>query len=136
MLYFVTAPGILFHLTSIRMFVGCKWVFHIKQKPNGIVDRYKASRVAKGFHQHPGRDYTDTFSPVAKPTTVRLLLSLAVSNEWSLRQQDVNNAFFQGQLDDCVYMAQPPGFVDDNFPSHVCKLDKAIYGLKHAPRAW
>ena len=115
--------------------VGCKWVFRIKQKPDGTIDRYKARLVAKGFHQRPGIDYHDTFSPVAKPTTVRVLLSLAVSRGWSLRQMDVNNAFLQGPLDEDVFMSQPPGFVDPNLPTYVCKLNKAIYGLKQASRA-
>ena len=116
--------------------VGCKWVFRIKRAPNGSISRYKARLVAKGFHQRPGLDYTDTFSPVIKTTTIRIVLSIAVSRGWSLRQLDVNNAFLQGHLSETVYMAQPPGFVDPASPSHVCRLRKAIYGLKQAPRAW
>ncbi|XP_073138757.1 uncharacterized mitochondrial protein AtMg00820-like [Henckelia pumila] len=91
--------------TMSQNVVGCKWVFWIKRKPDGSVDRYKARLVTKGFHQRLGLDYTDTFSPVAKPTIVRILLFLVVTNGWSLRQMDVNNAFLQGQLEDCVYMA-------------------------------
>lgn len=116
--------------------VGCKWIFRIKRNSNGSIDRYKARLVAKGFHQRPGVDYHDTFSPVIKPVTIRLILSLAVSRGWSLRQLDVNNAFLQGTLRDDVYMTQPPGFVDSDHPHYVCKLRKALYGLKQAPRAW
>lgn len=116
--------------------VGCKWVFRIKYNPDGTLKQYKARLVAKGFHQRPGIDYSETFSPVIRPTTVRLILSLAISQGWSLRQLDVNNAFLQGTLTETVYMTQPPGYVDSHNPNHVCKLTKAIYGLKQAPRAW
>ncbi|KAI5336302.1 hypothetical protein L3X38_015569 [Prunus dulcis] len=116
--------------------VGCKWVFRIKRNSDGSFERYKARLVAKGFHQQPGLDFTETFSPVVKPATVRTVLSLAVSRGWSLRQLDVKNAFLHGFLDDDVYMTQPPGFVDPTRPHYVCKLHKALYGLKQAPRAW
>lgn len=84
------------------------------------------------FHQRSSVDYHDTFSPVVKPTTIRLVLSLVVSSGWSLRQLDVNNAFLQGHLSEDDFMAQPPGFIDRDTPTHVCKLHKAIYGLKQA----
>lgn len=102
--------------------IGCKWVFRIKHKPDGSVDKFKARLVAKGFHQQPGIDYTATYSPVVKHVTVRILICLAVSQDWPLRQFDVNNAFLHEKLTDDVFMAQPPGFSDKNFPSYICKL--------------
>ena len=116
--------------------IGCKWVYKIKRNPDGSLARYKARLVAKGFHQRPGVDFSETYSPVVKPTTVRLLLTLAATNNWPLRQLDVNNAFLQGSLSDKVFMEQTPGFAQSNLPNHVCRLHKAIYGLRQAPRAW
>ncbi|KAI9192318.1 hypothetical protein LWI28_021132 [Acer negundo] len=116
--------------------VDCKWIFQIKRKSDGSIDKFKARLVAKGFNQRPGVDYFEMFSQVIKPTTVRLVLSIAISHNWCLRQLDINNAFLQGRLTETVFMAQPLGFIDSDHPTHVCKLKKAIYGLKHAPRAW
>uniref|UniRef100_A0A2N9J544 Reverse transcriptase Ty1/copia-type domain-containing protein n=1 Tax=Fagus sylvatica TaxID=28930 RepID=A0A2N9J544_FAGSY len=97
---------------------------------------YKARLVAKGFHQQHGIDFDETFSPVIKPPTVRLILSLAVSLKWPLRQLDVKNAFLHGTLKKEVYMTQPQGYIDSAHPNYVCRLHKSIYGLKQAPRAW
>lgn len=116
--------------------VGCKWVYRIKYNSDGSIERYKACLVAQGFHQQPGIDYHETFSPVVRPTTVRLVLSLAVSFSWSIRQLNVKNAFLHGVLNEEIFMKQPPGFTHPDYPHHVCKLTKAIYGLKQAPRAW
>lgn len=116
--------------------VGCKWIFQIKQKQDGSIDRYKAPLVAKGFHQKPSIDFSETSSPVVKPTTIRVVLTIAISHSWPIHQLDVKNAFLHGILSEEVYMKQPPGFVDHVFPSYVCHLHKEIYGLKQAPRAW
>jgi hypothetical protein len=121
---------------SDRNIIDCKCVYKVNHKSNGSIDRHKARLVAKEFKQCLGIDYDDTFSPVIKPATIRLVLSLAVSQGWTLGQLDVQNVFLHGVLEEKVYMKQPPGFVDPKFPSYHCRLDKALYGLKQAPRAW
>jgi hypothetical protein len=102
--------------------VDCKWIFKVKRHADGSLERYKARLVAKGFHQRHGLDYDETFSPVIKPTTVCLVLSIAVSNGWCIRQADVKNAFLNGALQETVFMTQPPGFVTSTQPQHVCRL--------------
>ncbi|GJU79074.1 retrotransposon protein, putative, ty1-copia subclass [Tanacetum coccineum] len=113
-----------------------KWVYRLKRDKNGVITRYKARFVAKGFRQQPGIDFHETFSPVVKSTTIRAVLSLAVTNDWPLRQLDIQNAFLHGNLKEKVYMKQPPGFIDPQRPNHVCLLHKSLYDLKQAPRAW
>jgi Reverse transcriptase (RNA-dependent DNA polymerase) len=109
--------------------VGCKWVHHIK------FERYKTRLVAKGYSQEEGVDYFETFSPVVRPSTICIVLTLTLSKGWTLRQLDVQNAFLHGDLQETVYMHQSPGFIDSSRPSHVCLLSKALYGLKQSPRA-
>jgi hypothetical protein len=120
---------------NIKNVIDCKWVYKVKKKADGSLDRYKARLVAKGFKQCYGIDYEDTFSPVVKVATIMIILSTAVSRGWCLRQLDVHNAFLHGILKEDVYMKQPPGYENKLLPHYVCKLDKAIYGLKQAPRA-
>jgi hypothetical protein len=116
--------------------IDCKLVYKIKRKAGSSLDRYKARLVAKEFKQQYGIDYEKMFSPVIKSPTIRIVLSLAVSRAWSIRQLDVQNAFLHGYLEEEVFMHQPSGYEDKSLPHYICKLDKALYGLKQAPRAW
>jgi len=115
--------------------IGCRRIFKTKLQADGSVECHKAHFVAQGFCQKHGIDFDVTFSPVVRPATVRIILTLTVMHNWALRQLDVKNAFLHGFLQEEVYMEQPPGYIDLEFPSHVCCLQRTLYGLKQAPRA-
>ncbi|PKU68057.1 Retrovirus-related Pol polyprotein from transposon TNT 1-94 [Dendrobium catenatum] len=116
--------------------LGCRWLYRTKYHSNGTIARHKARLVAQGHRQEYGIDYHDTFSPVAKMPTIRVLLTIAMFHKWPVHQMDVSNAFLHGDLNETVYMTQPRGFEDNMHPTYVCLLKKAIYGLKQAPRQW
>ena len=110
--------------------IGCKWVLKKKLKPDGIIDKYKARLVAKGFREKENIDFFDTFSPVTRITSIRVLISLASIHNLLIHQMDVKTAFLNGELDEEIYMDQPEGFVVHDQEHKVCKLDKSLYGLK------
>ena len=114
--------------------VGCKWIYKIKIRSDGSIECYKARLVAKSFTQEYEIDYEETFTPVARISSVRALLAVAVASKWDLFQMDVKNAFFNGDPSEEVYMQPPPGLsVESN---KVCHIRRALYGLKQVPRAW
>lgn len=112
------------------------WLYKLKHDADGNPTRHKSRLVANGKRQEEGIDFDETFSPVVKPATIRMVLNLALNRGWEMKQLDVKNAFLHGSITEDIYMHQPPGFVDKKHPHHVCKLEKALYGLKQAPRAW
>ena len=119
-----------------RRTIGCKWVFKLKRKADGTIDRYKARLVAKGYAQTEGVDYQETFAPVAKFSAIRALLAMAAHFDLELHQMDVRTAFLNGDLDHDIYMTQPEGFTVPGQEHLVCKLQKSLYGLKQAGRSW
>ena len=116
--------------------IGTKWVFRNNLDENGVVTRNKARLVAQGYNQQEGIDYDETYAPVARLESIRILLAYACALDFKLYQMDVKSAFLNGIINEEVYVAQPPGFVDFKKPNHVYRLKKALYGLKQAPKAW
>jgi hypothetical protein len=115
--------------------IECKWVYSIKLRSEGTLDRYKARLVALGNRQAYGVDYEETFAPIAKMTIMHTIIAIAASQGWPLHQMDVKNAFLHGDLKKDIYMTPPPGLFSSS-TSVVCKLKQSLYGLKQAPRVW
>ena len=111
-------------------------MFKKKIRPDGTIEKYKAQLVAKGYMQKEGEDFFDTYSPVARLTTIRALLFLAASYGLIVHQMDVKKAFLNGELDEEIYMDQPDGFVVKGQESKVCRLLKSLYGPKQTPNQW
>ena len=126
----------LVELPAGRKPIGSKWVFKKKMNVEGKVEKYKARLVAKGYSQVPGIDFGDIFSPVAKVTSIRLLLSVAAAFDFEIEQMDVKTAFLHGDLEEEIYMKQPEGFMVKGKKELVCRLKKSLYGLKQSPRMW
>jgi hypothetical protein len=114
--------------------IGCKWVYKVKHNANGSVSKYNVRLVAKCYAQTYGIDYEETYSPITKMTIIRAIITMATAKGWSLHQMDVKNVFLHGDLQEEVYMEQPPSYVDQTCSNFVCRLKKALYGLKQAPR--
>jgi hypothetical protein len=111
-------------------------VFKRKLRPDGTIERYKARLVAKGYTQKEGEDFLDTYSPVARLTTIQVLLSLAASHGLVIHPMDVKTAFLNRELEEEIYIDHPDGFVANGQEGMVCKLLKSLYGLKQAPKQW
>ncbi|GJV69162.1 retrovirus-related pol polyprotein from transposon TNT 1-94 [Tanacetum coccineum] len=119
-----------------KTIIGSKWVFMNKRDEIGIVIKNKTRLVAQGYNQQEGMDYDETFALVARLEAIRIFLAFAIYMNFTVYQMDVKSAFLNGKLKEEVYVKQPPGFESNEFPNHVCKLDKALYGLKEALKAW
>ncbi|GKA51263.1 retrotransposon protein, putative, ty1-copia subclass [Tanacetum coccineum] len=116
--------------------ISCKWLYKIKEGIEGVQKpRYKARVVARGFTQRAGIDYNEVFSPVVRHTSIRVILSLTACEDYELEQLDVKTAFLHGNLEETIYMRQPPGF-EEGTGNKVCLLKKSLYGLKQSPRQW
>ncbi|KAL0534104.1 hypothetical protein IC582_028385 [Cucumis melo] len=116
--------------------LGCKWIFKRKMKTDGSIDKYKARLVAKGYKQQEGLDYFDTYSPVTRITSIRMLIAISALHGFEIHQMDVKTTFLNGELDEEIYIQQPEGFVSPGQENKVYKLIRSLYGLKQAPKQW
>eukprot|EP00253_Pinus_taeda_P033096 PITA_33096 len=116
--------------------VSFRWVYKVKQAADGSVEKHKARFVACGLSQVEGVDYDETFAPVARYLSIRLMLALSTQTSWKIHQMDVKTMFLNGNIEEVVYIEQSEGFETFDRESHVCQLKRALYGLKQAPCAW
>lgn len=116
--------------------IGCRWILKRKLRPDGTVEKFKARLVAKGYVQKENVDFFDTYSPVTRVTTIRVLLAISSIHNLLVHQMDVKTAFLNGELEEEIYMHQPEGFVIPGEEHKFCKLNKTLYGLKQAPKQW
>lgn len=123
-------------LPENRVAIGSKWVYNVKRNADGSIQKFKSRLVAKGCAQKFGINYNETFSPVVRYETIRMIVALAAEHNLYLHQMDVSSAYLNSDLKETVYMKQPEQFVSQEFPNKVCKLNKAIYGLKQSGREW
>nr|GEY09935.1 retrovirus-related Pol polyprotein from transposon TNT 1-94 [Tanacetum cinerariifolium] len=118
------------------MIIALKWIYKVKLDEHGDVLKNKVRLVAKGYRQEEGIDFEESFAPVACIEAIRIFIANVASKNITIYQMDVKTAFLNGELKEKVYVSQPKGFVDPDYPTHVYRLKKALYGLKQAPWAW
>ena len=116
--------------------LGYKWIFKRKMKANGSIDKYKARLVVKGYKQKECVDYFDTYSPVTRITSIRMLIAIATLHNLEIHQMDVKTVFLNGELDEEIYMEQPEGFIVPGKEKKMCRLVKSLNGLKQVPKQW
>eukprot|EP00249_Psilotum_nudum_P004748 c18249_g1_i1 orf=2-607(-) len=119
-----------------RKIIGTKWIWKVKYRSDGTLDKFKARLVAQGYSQVEGFDFEDSFSPIIWMTTIHIILAMATYRKWPMYQMDVKSTFLNGDLKEEVYVAQPPGCEAPHSENKVCHLKKALYGLKQVLRAW
>lgn len=119
-----------------KSIVGSRWIFKVKHAANGSIEKYNSIFVTKGFSQFEGIDYEETFSPIARYSSIRSILSLVVQMGWKIHQMDVKKKILNGVIEEEVYIKQPESFETSDRESHVCRLKRDLYGLKQAPLPW